>query len=53
MNAYCCTTSNKAEKLQEDEAGQSVKLDIKEMITIDSASCAVQAKREKWHHGVT
>lgn len=38
MNAYCCTTSNKAEKLQEDKAGQSMKLDTKEIITIDSAS---------------
>lgn len=45
INAYCCTTSNKAEKLEEYETGQSMKLDIKDMITIDSKSCTVQAKR--------
>lgn len=52
INAYCCTTSNKAEKLEEYETGQSTKLDIKEMITIDSEPCTVQAKKQKRHHGV-
>lgn len=52
ISAYCCTTSNKAEKLEEYETGQSTKLDIKDMITIDSKLCTVQAKRQKWHHGV-
>lgn len=52
IHTYCCTTSNKTEKLQEYETGQSIKLDIKKVTTRDSKSRAVQAGRQKWHHGV-
>lgn len=42
----CCTSSNKAEKIEESETGQSMKLDMKEMIPIDSEPCTVQVETE-------
>jgi len=53
INAYCCTTSDKVEKLEEYDTGQILKVGVKEVITIDSEPCTAYAKRQKWHHGVT